>query len=109
MVKIIDWVNETAPPNKFRGLDGNVYDMPPFGEAELLARSAHESFFMLTTNYGWGVRWYALERVGQRFVFTVGHGLWHKSREVPAETVPEILFRYFTRNEITEAGRALLK
>jgi len=28
---------------------------------------------------------------------------------VPAEWVPEILYRYFTRNEITEAGKALLK
>jgi hypothetical protein len=75
----------------------------------LLANSAHDAVFKLTRDYGWGVRWYALHRVGERFVFTIGHGYNHKRREVPPDWVPEILFRYFTRNEVTEAGKALLK
>ena len=105
---VADWVNETAPPNKFRGLDGNVYDFP-YAEAVELAHSGHEPFFRLNRNQAWGVRWYALNRVGNHYVLTVGFGLNHRNREVPAHWVPDILYRYFTRNEITEAGKALLK
>jgi hypothetical protein len=108
MINVMDWVNESLPPNKYRGLDGKAYDFP-FGEAQVLARSQHDSFFKLNQNYGWGVRWYALHRVADRYIFTVGHGLWHTCREVPADWVPELLFRYFTRNEVTDAGKALLE
>ena len=108
MINILDWVNETTPCNQFRGLDGKAYDFP-FSEAVLMAQSGHDAFFRLTRDCGWGVRWYALHRVGERFVFTVGHGCWHSRREVPAELVAHVLDRFFTRNEITDDGKALAK
>jgi len=103
-----DWVNETLPGNKYRGLDGKAYDFP-FSEAVVVAQSGHDAFFKLNENWGWGVRWYALHRWNDRYIFTVGHGACHKRREVPAEWVPEILYRYFTRNELTDEAKALLK
>jgi hypothetical protein len=105
---VADWVNESLQGNMVRALDGSAYPYP-FGEVELLAQSGHDAFFRLTRDIGWGVRWYALERYGERFIFTIGHGYNHKRREVPPEWVPEILFRYFTRNEVTPAGKAWLK
>ena len=108
MINILDWVNETTPGNQFRGLDGKAYDFP-FSEAVLVAQSGHDAFFKLNENWGWGVRWYALHRMGDRFVFTVGHGCWLTRREIPAEHVQDIVNRFFTRNEITDEGRALAK
>ena len=105
---VADWVNESLPGNMVRALDGSAYPYP-FGEVELLAQSGHDAFFRLTRDIGWGVRWYAIHRWNDRYIFTVGHGACHKCREVPAEWVPEILYRYFTRNEITDEGKALLK
>jgi len=105
---VANWVNETAPGNMVRALDGSVFPFP-FQEAELLAASSHDAVFKLTSNYGWGVRWYALHRWNDRYIFTVGHGACHKCREVPAEWVPEILYRYFTRNELTDEAKAFLK
>ena len=108
MINILDWVNETTPANQFRGLDGEAYDFP-FSEAVVVAQSGHDAFFKLNENWGWGVRWYALHRMGDRFVFTVGHGCWLTRREIPAEHVQDIVNRFFTRNEITDEGRALAK
>jgi hypothetical protein len=105
---VADWVNETLPGNVVRGLDGSAFAFP-FAEAELLAMSAYDPIFHLNSNYGWGRRWYALHRWTGRFIFTVGHGYDHKRREIPAEWVPEVLFRYFSRNEVTPAGKAWLK
>jgi len=107
-INIIDWVNDTVAGNQYRGLDGKCYDFP-FREAVELARSAHGAMFKLTRDYGWGVRWYALHRVDGRYVFTVGHGYWSCSREVPREVVPEILYRFFSSSELTPAGKDLLK
>ena len=111
MIEILDWINETLPSNKYRGLDGKAYEFP-FHDTVLLAHSNHDAFFTLTRDYWWGVRWYALHRLSDKsdkFVFTIGHGCWAARREVPAELVPDLLGRFFTRNEVTEAGRALLK
>jgi hypothetical protein len=105
-VNVTDWVNETAPPNKYRGLDGKEYE---FADEEILAQSGHDAFFRLNANQQWGVRWFGLHRLGSRYVFTVGFGAWLARREVPADLVPDILYRYFTRNEITDEGKALLK
>jgi hypothetical protein len=107
-INIIDWVNDTVAGNQFRGLDGKAYEFP-WDEAVVLARSAHDPIFKLNENYGWGTRWYALYQLDSRYVFTVGYGYWSCSREVPPDWVPEILFRYFTRNEVTPAGKAWLK
>jgi hypothetical protein len=107
-IGLLDWINDTLPSNKYRGLDGEANDFP-FHDTVLLAQSGHDAFFRLTRDIGWGVRWYAMHRVSDKFVFTVGHGCWAARREVPAELVPDLLGEFFTRNEVTEAGRALLK
>jgi hypothetical protein len=106
-MSILDWINETLPSNQFRGLDGQAY---PFDAqaAQPVAISAHESMFRLTKDYAWGTRWYAVHRLDSRFVFTVGFGMWCARREVQPELVPDLLFRYFSRNELTEAGQQIL-
>ena len=107
-ISLLDWINETLPSNKYRGLDGKAYEFP-WDEAVVLARSAHDPIFKLNENYGWGTRWYALYQLDSRYVFTVGHGYWSCSREVPREVVPEILYRFFSSSELTPAGQDLLK
>jgi hypothetical protein len=108
-ITVTDWVNETVPPSKYRGLDGKEYEFN-FGEAEILAQSGYDAFFRLNENHQWGVRWFGLHRLpGSRYVFTVGFGAWLARREVPAELVGELLTQFFTRNELTEAGRAFLR
>jgi len=111
-MRIVDivWemVNQNLPGNEFLALDGNVYEFP-FSEAVALAHSGHEAIFKLNRDYGWGVPWYALHRVGSCYIFTVGHGYWHQRREVPVELVPALLRRYFNRSEVTDEGKALLK
>jgi hypothetical protein len=106
MVNIGDYIADSVPANMFRRLDGKLQ---AFDDAECLAHSDHESFFRLNTNWGWGVRWYALHRVDGRFVFTIGHGMWVCRREVAPDVVPELLSRFFSRNEVTTEGKSLLE
>jgi hypothetical protein len=100
-------VLEDLHPNQFRGLDGQAY---PFEAqaAQPLAASGHDPMFKLNANYGWGVRWYALHRLDDRYVMTVGHGMWCARGEVPESAVPELLVRCFSERELTESGRQIL-
>lgn len=106
-INILDWINETLPGNRFRGLDGQAY---PFEAqaAQPVAISGHESMFYLTRDNGWGTRWYSVHWLDGRYVMTVGFGMWCARREVPADVVPEVLLRYFSRSELAAAGRYIL-
>jgi len=103
-IELMDWINETVALNQYRGLDGKGYDFVE-REAVLLA----ESDFKHPQHYALGVRWYALYRLVDRYIFTIGYYHWHKRREIPEDWVPELLSGFFTRNELTEQGKALLK
>jgi len=109
---ITEWlagvVLDEVPQNAFRATDGTVVAFP-YGEAELLAVSAHEPMFKLTRDYGWGCRWYAVHRLSHRYILTVGHGYWAVRREIPPGWLQPVLSGLFSRNELSDEAKALLE